>query len=437
MDYFRAVDTNLVMRSSALVSRMTTADIAARALTAMELPESFAGIVTGLADCMDSPKRRHWVSVSRSLIRSKLKALDPEPRFVAHFFVDALRSTRIGEIHAFGALEVTLEHHLTNGTDFTWEDPGIEAPSRFNIWNVGTIHVPHPCRGASVATSSTEISIRFGDGEFRYERSTGDVNLLGDIQFEPSFEIKTVAGTVQVPLDVPGLADCFHSHAPVVRGMRAVQEWAPVFQAATDILHRQDKAMAQECLQLTPAVLALHSGGTSYGSSSPQEVLGLVFLPGVLDPKDIAECLLHEALHQKLFRVEEGAPLFVEELGDAEIYYSPWRSDPRPLRMLVHGAYVFAGVSHYWMRIQQSECEDEEERENAGFHSYYRARQAQAAMQVVDKYGGRTELGHKISAIISQGIEKALATTNISPPAIDEAHRRLAEHKTSHSDFLA
>ena len=436
MDFFRAIDTDLVLRSSAQVSRITTADIAARAMNTIDIPESFIGVVTGLAGCVDTPKRRHWVSVSRSLIRSKHKVLDPEPRFVAHFFVDALKPTRIGEIHAFAALEIMLEHHLANGAELNWEDPAIEAPPRFNVWNVGTIRVRQPCRGACVTVSGHELVIQFGEGEFRYERSTGDIHLHGCIQFDPSFKIETSAGTVQLPHDVPGLADCFHSHAPVVRSIYANQEWAPVFQTAADILHRQDAAMAQECLQLTPAVLALHSGGTSYGSSSPPEVLGLVFLPGVLDPTDVAECLLHEALHQKLFRAEEGAPLFEAELGDEEIYYSPWRSDPRPLRMLVHGAYVFTGVSHYWRTIQQSERDDKDGRENAGFHSYYRARQAQAAMHIVDKYCGRTALGRKVSDIINQGIEQVLAAPDISVSTIEEANRRLSEHRVSHAGFL-
>jgi HEXXH motif-containing protein len=434
MDYFHAIDTALVMRSSALVSRMTTEDIASRALTTMDVPRTFAPIVDGLADCIDSPKRRHWVSVSRSLIRSRLKVLDPEPRFVSHFFVDALHSSRIGEIHAFKALEILLEHHLANGTNYTWEDSDVQAPLQFNLWHVGTIALRQRCRGVWVILSARELFLRFGDSEFRYERISGHTWLQGEVGFHQSFVIETNAGTIQVPLDVPGLADCFHSNAPIVRGLEAVQEWAPTFQTAVDILYRQDAAMASDCLQLTPAVLALHSGGTSYGSSSSQEVLGLVFLPGVLDPNDVAECLLHEALHQKLFRVEEGAPLFEEELGDTEIYYSPWRSDPRPLRMLVHGAFVFAGVSHFWKSLQQS-CEDED-RENAGFHSYYRALQAQAAMRIVAKSPGRSDMGRKVSDIIDQGIEQALATTDISVTTVEEAHRRLSDHKTSYSRFV-
>lgn len=436
MDFFHAIDTALVMRSSALVSRMATDDIASRALATMDIPRSFAPVVDGLADCIDSPKRRHWVSVSRSLIRSRLKVLDPEPRFVSHFFVDALHPSRIGEIHAFKALEVLLEHHLASGTNYSWEDSDVQAPPQFNLWHLGNITLSQPCRGVWVLLSSGELFIRFGSSEFRYERSSRHTHVNGHVGFHPSFMIETSAGTIQVPLDVPGLADCFHSNAPIVRGVEAILEWTPAFQAAADILHRQNAAMARDCLQLTPAVLALHSGGTSYGSSSPEEVLGLVFLPGVLDPNDVAECLLHEALHQKLFRVEEGAPLFEGELGDTEIYYSPWRSDPRPLRMLVHGAFVFAGVSHFWKSLQQSAYEDDEERENAGFHSYYRALQAQAAMRIVAKYPGRTNMGSKVSTIIDQGIEQALATTDISATTVEEAHRRLSDHKTSYSRFV-
>ena len=104
--------------------------------------------------------------------------------------------------------------------------------------------------------------------------------------------------------------------------------------------------------------------------------------------------------------------------------------------MLVHGAYVFTGVSHYWRTIQQSERDDKDGRENAGFHSYYRARQAQAAMHIVDKYCGRTALGRKVSDIINQGIEQVLAAPDISVSTIEEANRRLSEHRVSHAGFL-
>lgn len=436
MDYFHAIDTSQIMSSSAQVSNLVTKYIASRTLTIIGAPRSFTDIVSMLANCTDSPKRRHWVSVSQSLMRSKLKTLDPEPRFVSHFFVDALHQGRLGEIHAFKALEILLEHLLANNTDYAWEDAMVQAPSYFNLWNIGTITLGRLSRGAKVRLSADELNIWFGECEFHYERTTGNHRLLGDIVFTPCFKITTCSGTVQVPLDIPGLADCNHSNAPIVRGIEANQAWAPVFKAATEVLYRQDEAMARDCLQLMPAVLALHSGGTSYGSSSPQEVLGLVFLPGVIDPNDVAECLLHEALHQKLYRVEEGAPLFEGEQGDAEIYYSPWRSDARPLRMLVHGAYVFAGVSQLWKTLQQSDNENDEYRENAGFHSYYRARQAQVAMNIVNKYPGRTQMGRMVSAIIEQGIEQAIATTNISATTIDEANKRLSDHKMSYSRFL-
>ena len=82
MSYFDAISTDLVMKSSTIINKVTTNDIVRRVVEIYELPDSFLPIVEALAQCDDSPKLRHWVSVSRSLLRSKIQVLDPEPRFI-------------------------------------------------------------------------------------------------------------------------------------------------------------------------------------------------------------------------------------------------------------------------------------------------------------------------------------------------------------------
>jgi HEXXH motif-containing protein len=286
----------------------------------------------------------------------------------------------------------------------------------------------------SVRVSDNELRMNIGGNAAKFMTESDLPELSPGLEFEPSLRVETSAGKVLLPIDVSGLADSYHSNAPIVRSMRANREWIEVLKDAIDLLHSQSASTALNCVRLSPAALALHCGGTAFGSSSPQEVMGLVFLPGVTDRYDVAECFLHESLHQKLYRVEEGASLFEGEAADDEIFYSPWRSDPRPLRMLMHGAYVFAGVSNFWKQNYLNSS-DQESRRNAGFHCYYRAKQAQIAMDIVSKYSCRTAVGIKVSEVIESGIDDAMADLRVEPFAVEDAETRLKSHREMFSKY--
>ncbi|MET9127661.1 HEXXH motif domain-containing protein [Streptomyces sp. NPDC004528] len=62
-------------------------------------------------------------------------------------------------------------------------------------------------------------------------------------------------------------------------------------------------------------------------------------------PAQLGVAVLHEFRHTLLNGLLFLAPLFDET---DELFYAPWRDDPRPLGGLVHGAYAFSGVARYW-----------------------------------------------------------------------------------------
>ncbi len=69
----------------------------------------------------------------------------------------------------------------------------------------------------------------------------------------------------------------------------------------------------------------------------------------------LAATLVHEFQHTKLGSLLHLAPLYVAEPGqDAELYYAPWRDDPRPLAGLLQGIYAFAGVTRFWRAHRHS-----------------------------------------------------------------------------------
>ena len=147
----------------------------------------------------------------------------------------------------------------------------------------------------------------------------------------------------------------------------------------------------------------------------------------------LVECLLHEAMHQLLHRIEECGTLF-EHGTDEERYYSPWRSDPRPLRMVLHGAFVFtAGADLY----AKSKPENLQLNMNAHIdRAYLRSQQAVAALKTVKKYAHLTRFGQ----VIVEATEQMLNALTLDLPvssqryAIDDT---LSQHRHDYAHYMS
>lgn len=73
--------------------------------------------------------------------------------------------------------------------------------------------------------------------------------------------------------------------------------------------------------------------------------VGITVRGGLIDPFLLAEALIHEHRHQKLYLLQREVPL-VEV--DAPLVCSPWREDPRPPSGLLHAVFVFVHLHEFW-----------------------------------------------------------------------------------------
>lgn len=69
---------------------------------------------------------------------------------------------------------------------------------------------------------------------------------------------------------------------------------------------------------------------------------------GFIDPYLLADSLIHEHRHQKLYLLQRAVPL-VE--ADRPLVPSPWREDLRPPSGLFHAIFVFVHLSEYWQHL--------------------------------------------------------------------------------------
>lgn len=90
--------------------------------------------------------------------------------------------------------------------------------------------------------------------------------------------------------------------------------------------------------------------------SSSNSSIDTMFWYSVTDePLLMAEMIIHEYSHQRLFRLQDTDPLLNPAIHGSgwekcEIY-SPWRDDPRPINGVFHGFIVFTEASRFWMAL--------------------------------------------------------------------------------------
>jgi HEXXH motif-containing protein len=87
----------------------------------------------------------------------------------------------------------------------------------------------------------------------------------------------------------------------------------------------------------------------THASFSSPGLSGVVFLSPARDALQLAEAIVHEHGHTELNTLLRTRQLFHEVPG--ERYYSPWRSDARPLSGLLHALHVFCGVGEFLEKL--------------------------------------------------------------------------------------
>lgn len=71
----------------------------------------------------------------------------------------------------------------------------------------------------------------------------------------------------------------------------------------------------------------------------------------LIDPYDLADSLIHEHRHQKLYLLERFGPLVA---GTGDLVVSPWREDLRPPSGLLHAIFVFVELRRFWIHVRDA-----------------------------------------------------------------------------------
>ncbi|MFK0172554.1 HEXXH motif domain-containing protein [Streptomyces sp. NPDC090306] len=142
------------------------------------------------------------------------------------------------------------------------------------------------------------------------------------------------------PLRFPGVRE------PLGLSTDDVRRWSRTAREAARLLRADHPRTYAELAAGTRTLVPLGGGGTTSGSSA--EAFGCVALSRPSGAAGLALTLTHEMQHSKFAAVLHLFDLFDADAG--ELFYAPWRPDPRPVVGLFHGAYAHTGVASFWNR---------------------------------------------------------------------------------------
>ena len=133
--------------------------------------------------------------------------------------------------------------------------------------------------------------------------------------------------------------------------------------AASLFRSRAPKAWIFINRELESAMIRRSSAVDGASSSSNRQLVGTCLLTNLhLSPNAVFVCveaLVHEAIHQHLYRIELQTGPFCD-LDDAGRYRSPWSGNRIPLHSLIHASLVWFGVLSLWCQLATSSTSEEE-----------------------------------------------------------------------------
>ena len=130
----------------------------------------------------------------------------------------------------------------------------------------------------------------------------------------------------------------------------------PLVQDALALVERHQPSALEHMRELVQVVAFKPPASGDYSNVSFSDLPGAFILSAVKEPYWMADALIHELLHNRLFFILDRGEILegVAEGDEAGDFYSPWRDDLRPLSGLLHAVYVYVGVGKFWLSVCKS-----------------------------------------------------------------------------------
>lgn len=218
---------------------------------------------------------------------------------------------------------------------------------------------------------------------------------------------------------------------PRLLSERESEAWRLSLTEAWNFLIRDDPDLAEEIRcgpLLSIAPTAAREEFRPYSSSSGEAFGGISASRPDSSPQ-LAATLVHEFQHIKLGAMIHLEPLVrrVESFQDRlELFYAPWRDDPRPLEGLIQGFYAFFGVARFWRAHRQKS-------EGSGalladFEFALCRDQVWSVLKGLERHHRLTAVGRRLVDLLVEHCETWRAE-EVSRSAMRLAHDAIVDHR--------
>ncbi len=267
-------------------------------LAEFELAETAAGIIQELYKSAQDQAHLSFINTLRTLdsqdqaIHASVKSvLDSPPDFITRL------ATHPGAI----AWQRTMAAQMAGKTAHTVDGSPVQADCSYIRF---LLKHPPSDHNLSIAEDDPWLRAPFGDAIY--------------------FETEEVAA---------------NGRAVVEQAFQIIDRWRPAL--------GQEMRIASKAVQFVRDPLANPKKIVSFSDNSVPGALYVSIMQdgSLIDSYDLADSLLHEHRHQKLYLLERQNPT-VEPTS--LLVPSPWREDPRPPSGLLHAMFVFVELRRFW-----------------------------------------------------------------------------------------
>ncbi|OUC87840.1 HEXXH motif domain-containing protein, partial [Streptomyces swartbergensis] len=212
------------------------------------------------------------------------------------------------------------------------------------------------------------------------------------------------------------------------------QEWQRLFGEAVRILARPgipgpgrvDPAMIRAIVPFGRTAVSPPPPPFVQVSASSGDSFGGMLIVRPASALALAETVVHELQHSKLAALLHLFPLLEDDR--AERYYAPWRTDPRHLTGLLHGAYAFTGVAGFW-RDRLAGANEGEAVERSAYFFALRRLQSRLAVRTLLTSGRLTVQGRALASGLARTLDGWLREP-VPHAALTRARTAAALHRT-------
>lgn len=143
-----------------------------------------------------------------------------------------------------------------------------------------------------------------------------------------------------------------------------VDRWQTRLRAAWQLLAVHHPDLAGSVSIGLSSIVPLQAPETRAVSGTSSATIGAAAVSLPDEVTDLAVTLVHELQHSKLGALIDLLPLQEESV---DLYYAPWRDDPRPLGGLLHGCYAYFAITQFWRRQRYVETGPDSDRAHFEF----------------------------------------------------------------------